>query len=181
MKENKRDKVSSDAINSLIERLEFVFTQIAPTRIHCAANLGDFTVADGFAKPVLAENFNEADGMAIAKENALAAAENKLWENEGWRLFVEKNPEFDTVPAVRLPVRAVYIEDVDNLPNDVSGAVFSKVNKKTVKVEGDNDQLHTCTIGDYVFVKSDGTIAICAEKTPPVDEFTAQDTEQPTA
>ena len=84
-------RVTKDHIDSLMDRVTYVVVQqpgdTTSTFVHAYLD-GKFFLATGFSACVSKENFNADIGERLAKGNAAKQAENKLWELEGYRLFI---------------------------------------------------------------------------------------------
>lgn len=85
-------RVTKDQIDSLMDRITYVTVQqpgdTTSTFVHAYLD-GKFFLATGFSACVSKENFNADIGERLAKGNAAKQAENKLWELEGYRLFID--------------------------------------------------------------------------------------------
>ena len=87
------DKIDPSHIDTLVQGLEYTFVVFPETnRTECAALLRQgekvWVVATGFSSCVDKANFDAEKGQAYAKKMAEAQAREKLWELEGWRLWV---------------------------------------------------------------------------------------------
>ena len=84
-------RVTKDHIDQLMGRVTYVVVQqpgdTTSTFVHAYLD-GKFFLATGFSACVSKENFNADIGERLARGNASNQAENKLWELEGYRLFV---------------------------------------------------------------------------------------------
>jgi len=84
-------RVTKDHIDQLMGRVTYVVVQqpgdTTSTFVHAYLD-GKFFLATGFSACVSKENFNADIGERLAKGNAEKQAENKLWELEGYRLFI---------------------------------------------------------------------------------------------
>lgn len=82
-------RITPGHINELMERV--IFCVIVPegtTSTFAHAYLdGKFFLATGHSACVSPENFNAEIGQKIALSKAEAAAKDKLWELEGYRLY----------------------------------------------------------------------------------------------
>lgn len=82
-------RITPGRINELMERV--IFCVIVPegtTSTFAHAYLdGKFHLATGHSACVSPENFNAEIGQRIALSKAEAAAKDKLWELEGYRLY----------------------------------------------------------------------------------------------
>lgn len=84
---NMQDKVSKDSIDFILKKLKFKFSVIeGTTATVCLAFYHDFSIGYGMSDCVDPANFDKDLGEKYAKERALADAENKAWELEGWAL-----------------------------------------------------------------------------------------------
>ena len=77
-------------IEALKERVTYITVtrpdNTTSTFVHAYLD-GKFYLATGFSACVSEANFDEAIGFKIAKAKAEAAAVDKLWELEGYRLY----------------------------------------------------------------------------------------------
>lgn len=83
-------KVSKDRIDALMARVKVhTATYQTPTpHVSAFAWLDDvFYLGVAISKAVNPENFNEELGIKYSTADALALAESKLWELEGYRLL----------------------------------------------------------------------------------------------
>lgn len=85
-----QNKVKLSHVQSMIGSLTFQFARIGTTTTTvCEAFLPNgFSVGSGKSACVDPANYNYEDGCKYAKENALTAAQNKIWELEGYLLKV---------------------------------------------------------------------------------------------
>ena len=83
-------RVTKDQIDALMDRV-VVHTTTCMTpvpHVLAIAWLDDkFYLGTAISKSVNPENFNEDIGIEYSTKDALAVAENKLWELEGYRFF----------------------------------------------------------------------------------------------
>lgn len=82
-------RITKQEIDELLGRVVYTF-DVRPngstvTLAHAFLD-GDFYLATGFSNCVSPENFNAELGKKIASANAKLAAEDKLWELEGYAL-----------------------------------------------------------------------------------------------
>lgn len=88
-------RVTKDQIDALLDKLALRFHQIG-TSTFCHAFLvgesGEFYLASGHSACVSLANYNEELGQRIAREKAIKAAADKLWEMEGYALWSRLNP-----------------------------------------------------------------------------------------
>lgn len=84
------NKVTKAQIDALMDRVE-VHTSTCPKPtphvIAIAWLDGKFHLGTALSKAVDPANFNEEMGIEYSTKDVLAAAENKLWELEGYKLF----------------------------------------------------------------------------------------------
>ncbi len=82
-------RISKDQIDALMARVQYsVFGIGGTTSTFAHAYLdGKFLLATGHSACVSPENFNAEIGEKIALGKAEAAAKDKLWELEGYRLY----------------------------------------------------------------------------------------------
>ena len=86
-------RITKDHIDSLQERLFYEFNVIG-TSTFCHAFLDNrFLLATGHSACVSLENFDEQVGRDIAQSNAREQAGKRLWELEGYRLYMQLNEE----------------------------------------------------------------------------------------
>ncbi len=85
-----QDKVAFEHIQNLIDSLTFEYARIGETTTTvCEAFLPNgFSVGSGKSACVDPNNFDYELGCKYAKENALEAAKNTLWQLEGYLLKV---------------------------------------------------------------------------------------------
>lgn len=82
-------RITLDDITALMDRITFSTNQpdgTTSTHVHAYLD-GRFYLASGHSACVSLENFNAQLGFKIAKDKALFAAKEKLWELEGYRLY----------------------------------------------------------------------------------------------
>lgn len=83
-------RVTPADINALMDRVAYIVDQPAGTTstlVHALLD-GRFLLASGHSACVSPENFNAQLGIDMARKKAEAAARDKLWESEGYRLFI---------------------------------------------------------------------------------------------
>ena len=83
-------RITRQHIEALLERIEVHTTSCQTPTPHVMAIAwldGKFHLGTAISKSVNPENFNEEVGIKYATQDVLVAAENKLWELEGYRLF----------------------------------------------------------------------------------------------
>ena len=81
-------RVTPDRINALIERVTHNFSVLG-TSTFCHAFLDNrFLLATGHSACVSPENFDPEIGRKIAYENMVKPMRDKLWELEGYRLYM---------------------------------------------------------------------------------------------
>lgn len=85
-------RITKDQIDALMARVLFYYVVLEGTTSTFAhAYLdGKFYLATGHSACVSPENFNVEIGIKIAQSKAEAAARDKLWELEGYRLFQQQ-------------------------------------------------------------------------------------------
>lgn len=85
-----QNKVEKEQVIKMVNSLTFQFARIGTTTTTvCEAFLPNgFSVGSGKSACVDPANYNYEDGCKYAKENALTAAQNKIWELEGYLLKV---------------------------------------------------------------------------------------------
>ncbi|WRQ13089.1 hypothetical protein [Vibrio phage vB_VpM-pA2SJ1] len=83
-------KVEKTHIDSMVESLHFEFARVGETTVTgCWAFLPNgFQVGYGESACVDLANYKREDGEKYAKQRAIQAATNKLWELEGYLLKV---------------------------------------------------------------------------------------------
>lgn len=83
-----QNKVEKSHIDAMVASLEFKFVQVEGTTITgCWAMLPNgWKAGYGESSCVIPAEFNKKDGEKYARERAIQAATNKLWENEGYLL-----------------------------------------------------------------------------------------------
>lgn len=83
-------RVRPERIQALMERVELVLVEqpagTTSTFVHAYLD-GVFFLASGFSGCVDPANYRADIGRDIARKSALAAAEQKLWELEGYALY----------------------------------------------------------------------------------------------
>lgn len=82
-------RVTFDSIQALMNRVVYVSHVPAGTTstfVHAFLD-GKFFLATGYTACVSLENFDAALGEKYAKDKAVTAARDKLWELEGYALF----------------------------------------------------------------------------------------------
>lgn len=94
-------RVSVDTIRALMERVTYVtVVPVGTTSTFVHAFLdGRFHLGSGFSACVSPANFDTQIGIDIAKPKAIAAAREKLWELEGYRLYRSGAPARTTHTA----------------------------------------------------------------------------------
>lgn len=101
-------RISKEQIDELMGRIQFVTVQqpndTTATFVHAFLD-GNFFLATGFSACVSKENFNADIGVRLATENCKKQAENKLWELEGYILYVYQQ-EYNH--SIRQKVENVY-------------------------------------------------------------------------
>lgn len=84
-------RVSKDRIDNLMSQVKYVVTErpngTTSTFVHAYLR-GKFYLGSGFSGAVSEANFNAKVGAEVALKKAEEAARNKLWELEGYRLFI---------------------------------------------------------------------------------------------
>lgn len=84
-------RVTPGQIDALMARVTYVQVQqpggTSSTFVHAFLD-GRFFLATGFSACVSPENFRAAIGEDIARKNAETAARNKLWELQGYVLYM---------------------------------------------------------------------------------------------
>lgn len=81
-------RVLPDQINALVDRVNHVFS-VQGTSTFCHAFLDNrFLLATGHSACVSPENFDPDIGRKIAYENVVKPMRDKLWELEGYRLYM---------------------------------------------------------------------------------------------
>lgn len=147
----KQNKVEKSQIDAMVASLEFKFVQVEGTTITgCWAILPNgWKAGYGESSCVVPEEFNKEDGEKYAKERAIQAATNKLWENEGYLLKMTGQTSYRSGVLVAPVVLEMVISDFDefqgltqslldnysDLPAPVLEALDGFVNKS--KVAGD--------------------------------------------
>lgn len=85
-------RVSKDLIDNLMTQVTYVETErpdgTTSTFVHAYLN-GKFYLGSGFSGAVSEANFNQKIGLEVARKKAEEAARNKLWELEGYLLYVD--------------------------------------------------------------------------------------------
>lgn len=86
----KQTKVELSLIESLVDSLTYTFARIGNSTVTvcCAFLPNGFQVATGESACVDPVNYNQELGEKYAKERAVVAAKDKLWELEGYLLKV---------------------------------------------------------------------------------------------
>ena len=80
-------RVSQDVIKNLLSEVFYHFYRVPGSNTIVAfAVINGFMLCSEVTSCVSDENFNEELGKKYAMERCKQAAENKLWELEGWRL-----------------------------------------------------------------------------------------------
>ena len=85
-------RITKDQIDALMARVLFYYVVpegTTSTFAHAYLD-GKFYLATGHSACVSPENFNAEIGIKIAQSKAEAAARDKLWELEGYRLFQQQ-------------------------------------------------------------------------------------------
>lgn len=86
-------KVSKEHIDNLLSKCTLHYNRLHGTTTICQVVLPNgFMVATGMSGCIDPANFDEKLGRKYAKQNALKAAEDKLWEMEGYRMIMEARP-----------------------------------------------------------------------------------------
>lgn len=86
-------RVKAEHIDQIMEKVVYNFTQVSEKRVICQGVLGNFWIADGNSVSVDPKNFNLKLAKEISLESAKEAVRKKLWEFEGWRLFISLNKD----------------------------------------------------------------------------------------
>lgn len=85
-------RVSKDLIDNLMTQVVYVETErpdgTTSTFVHAYLN-GKFYLGSGFSGAVSEANFNQKIGLEVARKKAEETARNKLWELEGYLLYVD--------------------------------------------------------------------------------------------
>lgn len=82
------NKVPYEHIQKMMSTLDFQFERIGDSTVTvcCAFLPNGFQVSTGESACVDPANYDQALGEKFARERAIAAAESKLWELEGYLL-----------------------------------------------------------------------------------------------
>lgn len=87
-------RVTKEHIDAMMKRVEYVTVQqpngTNSTFVYAYLD-GKFMLATGESHCVSSENFKPEVGITVATEKAAEFARNKLWELEGYKLYVELN------------------------------------------------------------------------------------------
>ena len=86
----KQNKVEFEHINALVGSLSFMFSRIGDSTVTvcCAFLPNGFQVSTGESSCVDPANYDQDLGEKYAKERAINAAKDKLWDLEGYLLKV---------------------------------------------------------------------------------------------
>lgn len=89
---NVAPRVSKERIDTLMTQVVYVETErpagTTNTFVHAYLN-GKFYLGSGFSGAVSEANFNQKIGLEVARKKAEDNARNKLWELEGYLLYVD--------------------------------------------------------------------------------------------
>lgn len=90
-------RITPAHINAMRDRVYYRLEQPqGTTSTFCHAYLdGAFYLTTGHSACVAPENFDAVIGQDIARKNAQAQVNDRLWELEGYRLFSQLNGEAD--------------------------------------------------------------------------------------
>lgn len=89
-------RITKDHIDAMLrDRLHYRFEHpVGTTSTFCHAYLdGQFYLTSGHSACVSLDNFDKEMGQDIAMRNAREQAGKRLWELEGYRLFMQLNGE----------------------------------------------------------------------------------------
>lgn len=88
-------RITPAMIDQLMRRVTYIYVECpgntTSTFVHAYLD-GKFSLATGHSACVSPENFDADVGRKIAENKAVAAARDKLWELEGYRLYREITP-----------------------------------------------------------------------------------------
>lgn len=110
METNNIPRIYPEQIAALLDRVQYAYTVVpGTTTTLCTALLdGKFMLATGYSACVDPRIFNEVKGQVLAKQDVDRMVVKRLWELEGYRLYMRLRDEPNQIAKVAHEVNRAY-------------------------------------------------------------------------